>query len=165
MMKKMEYNTTGMRKIRNTQSNGTYLRPAVVAALFASIMTTLPQTLVVQEVEAKQTKGINWGEICRNPIVDAVIVEPCSTLTTNGGYTLTFEGERVVKCIAGGAALLIYDPSGQTLAAAQALGPAVGCGSTGGALTGLPVSDVFSPSSQHVQDSDPLGDILRTLFD
>jgi hypothetical protein len=165
MMKKMEYNTTEMRKIRNTQSNGKYLRPAVVAALFASIMTTLPQTLVVQEVEAKQTKGINWGEICRNPIVDAVIVEPCSTLTTNGGYTLTFEGERVVKCIAGGAALLIYDPSGQTLAAAQALGPAVGCGSTGGALTGLPVSDVFSPSSQHVQDSDPLGDILRTLFD
>jgi hypothetical protein len=165
MMKKMEYNTTGMRKIRNTQSNGTYLRPAVVAALFASIMTTLPQSLVVQEAEAQKTMGINWGEICRNPIVDAVIVEPCSTLTTNGGYTLTFEGERVVKCIAGGAALLIYDPSGQTLAAAQALGPAVGCGSTSGALTGLPVSDVFSPSSQYDQDSDPLGDILRTLFD
>jgi hypothetical protein len=32
---------------------------------------------------------INWGEVCRNPIVDFVIKEPCYTLTTPDGYTLT----------------------------------------------------------------------------
>ena len=36
---------------------------------------------------------INWGSICRNPIVDSFITEPCYTLTTPDGYTVTPEGE------------------------------------------------------------------------
>lgn len=72
--------------------------------------------------------GINWLGVCRNPIVDILIAEPCTTLTTPDGYILTAEGNRVLRCIAGGTVLMILDPSGQTLAAAQALGPAVGCG-------------------------------------
>lgn len=164
----MEYNLIEMKKTEDpvhAKNSKKYLQFLIVFAVFASVITTLPSTLVAQEAEAQQTRGINWDEICRNPIVDAVIVEPCSTLTTNRGYTLTYEGERVLRCIAGGAVLLIYDPSGQTLAAAQALGPAVGCGSGSGVPTGLPVSDVFTPSNQHGQSNDPLADILRTIFD
>lgn len=74
--------------------------------------------------------GINWGEICQNPLVDALISEPCNILTTNNGYTLTPEGERVLGCIAGGGILLFIDPTGATLAAAQALGSATGCGNS-----------------------------------
>jgi hypothetical protein len=76
------------------------------------------------------SSGINWGKLCRNSIIDAVVVEPCETLTTPDGYTLTPDGQRVVKCIAGGGLLLLADPTGQALAGAQALGPAVGCGSS-----------------------------------
>jgi hypothetical protein len=71
---------------------------------------------------------INWGEVCRHPFVDPFIREPCHTLTTRDGYTLTPEGIRVIRCIAAGLVLLIYDPSEKTLAAARALGPAVNCG-------------------------------------
>ena len=70
---------------------------------------------------------INWGQVCRNPIFDLLITEPCYTLTTPDGYTLTAEGERVVRCLAAGTILLLYDPTGTRLAAARQLGPAVGC--------------------------------------
>jgi hypothetical protein len=170
MMKKMEYYAAKIRRFekrnKNIGGNRRYSRLVALAVLSVSIMITLPSALIAQEAEAQQTAGINWDEICRNPIVDAVVVEPCSTLTTNGGFTLTYEGERVVRCIAGGVVLLVYDPSGQTLAAAQALGPAVGCGTSGGVSTGIPVSDVFTPSSgQHGQSNDLLSNILNTLFD
>lgn len=39
------------------------------------------------------TQGINWGAIYRS--FDSLIVEPCNTLTTPDGYTLTSEGQRV----------------------------------------------------------------------
>ena len=81
----------------------------------------------------QQQRSINWGQLCRNPIVDLLITEPCHTLTTRDGYTLTSEGERVIRCLAAGGVLLLYDPSGNTLGAAQVLGPAVGCG--GGLVT------------------------------
>ena len=45
--------------------------------------------------------GINWLAICRIPAVDIFLSEPCETLTTPDGYTLTAEGERVVRCIGG----------------------------------------------------------------
>jgi hypothetical protein len=76
---------------------------------------------------------INWLGICRIPVVDALLSEPCETLTTPDGYTLTKEGERVVGCIVGlfggSAALMIADPSGSALGTAQQLGlsSAVGC--------------------------------------
>jgi hypothetical protein len=71
-------------------------------------------------------RRINWLEICRIPVVDALLSEPCETLTTPDGYTLTKEGERVVGCVVGlfggSAALMIADPSGSALGAAQQLG-------------------------------------------
>ena len=39
--------------------------------------------------------------------MDAVITEPCSTLVTSDGYGLTGEGERVLYCVVGGAALYL----------------------------------------------------------
>jgi hypothetical protein len=72
--------------------------------------------------------GINWGAVCRHQLIDPFIKEPCESLTTSDGYTLTSEGQRVIRCIAAGVLLLLYDPSGTTLAAARALGPAVNCG-------------------------------------
>ena len=66
---------------------------------------------------------INWGEVCRNPLVDERILEPCETLTSPDGYTLTPEGQRVLKCIGGGIlATLLGRPD------LLSLGPSVGCG-------------------------------------
>ena len=99
-----------------------------------------------------QTSGINWRDICRNPVVDMLISEPFSTLTTNGGYQLTVEGERVIVCIAGGGALLLVDPTGSTLAAAKLLGGSnVRCGESS------------QPYSNYNND-DPIRNILSGLF-
>ena len=65
-------------------------------------------------------QGINWGDICRNPVVDAIVSEPCSSLTTSSGYQLTAQGERVVACIAGGGVLMLADPTGQALVTLKA---------------------------------------------
>ena len=37
-----------------------------------------------------------------------MITEPCHTLTINGGYTLTSQGEKVLACSGGGAASLAF---------------------------------------------------------
>jgi hypothetical protein len=58
--------------------------------------------------------------------VDAVIIEPCSTLVTPDGYALTSEGERVLFCVVGGAALYLVDPAAGEMA--RQMGPSVGCG-------------------------------------
>ena len=113
-----------------------------------------------------QRSGINWWEICRNPIVDTLISEPCNTLTTNGGYELTAEGETVISCIAGGGTLLLIDPSGSTLAATKLLGSQVGCGGSSGQYSNNdPISGLVSNlmGSQNSQD-DPIGNILSGLF-
>ena len=73
-------------------------------------------------------QGINWEDICRNPVVDAIVSEPCSSLTTSSGYQLTAQGKRVVACIAGGGVLMLADPTGQALAYAQSLKSTFGCG-------------------------------------
>jgi hypothetical protein len=71
--------------------------------------------------------------LCRIPVVDTLLGEPCETLTTPDGYTLTAEGKRVVGCIVGliggSAALLLADPTGKALATAQELklSNAIGC--------------------------------------
>ena len=50
---------------------------------------------------------INWYKLCKNPVVDILISQPCGELTTNGGFTLTPEGERVLACLGGGAATVL----------------------------------------------------------
>lgn len=114
----------------------------------SSALTTSP---------APTQAGINWLQLCRNPLVDTVIVEPCETLTTPNGYGLTPVGERVVACVLGGGVLLAADQSRQALAAAQALANKAGfCGS----------GTVTSPSGSAPGDSsnDPLGNLLGNLL-
>ena len=85
------------------------------------------QTLTPQQPfqPQPQQNRINWGEICMNPLVDYVITEPCSTLTSPDGYTLTAEGERVLRCLAGGALVGLLAP--ELLTQIRQLGPAVDC--------------------------------------
>jgi len=74
-----------------------------------------------------QQQGVNWLEICKNPLVNAFITEPCENLTSPDGYTLTPLGERVLGCISGGTlAVLIAQPE------LLALRDAVGCGPNSG---------------------------------
>jgi hypothetical protein len=77
--------------------------------------------------EEQQRRGINinWGAICRNPLVDAYLSEPCETLTSPDGYTLTPEGKHVLACLGAGAVAPILGP--QAVVAIKSLGPAVGC--------------------------------------
>lgn len=51
---------------------------------------------------AQQQQGINWIEICRNPLVKAMISEWCEDLTTPDGYTLAPDGEHVLAGLGGG---------------------------------------------------------------
>lgn len=53
--------------------------------------TSLNDTLVNTPLPS----GINWANICTNPLVEPLISEPCETLTSPDGYTLT--PERVLK--------------------------------------------------------------------
>src|SRR4029078_11457056 len=70
-----------------------------------------------------QQQGVNWLEICKNPLVDAFITKPCENLPSPDGYTLTPLGERVLGCMSGGTlAVLIAQPE------LLALRNAVGCG-------------------------------------
>jgi hypothetical protein len=111
--KKPEYVYLAMPGQRYSNSNNDGV---LLTNPFSSSLSSLPRQ--------QQERSINWGQLCRNPIVDLLITEPCYTLTTRDGYTLTSEGERVIRCLAAGGVLLLYDPSGNTLTAARALGPA-----------------------------------------
>ncbi len=70
---------------------------------------------------------INWLDVCKNPSVDAVITEPCPTLTSPDGYTLTPQGQSTFQCIAWNGLLDSVDSSYTTTVAAQALGLPEGC--------------------------------------
>lgn len=73
--------------------------------------------------------GINWLQVCRNPIVDREIIDSCESLTTPDGYFLTQDGNRVIACILGANVLLAYDPTGVTLGEAQGIAKTTGiCG-------------------------------------
>ena len=56
------------------------------------------QQIPSQQIPSQQNR-INWLELCLNPLVDYVITEECSTLTTPDGYKLTSEGKRVLRCL------------------------------------------------------------------
>jgi hypothetical protein len=100
-----------------------------------------------------QRSSINWYELCTNPVVDILISEPCGTLTTDDGYTLTPEGERVLACLGGGA-LALAQPE---LMALKSLAP---CGSNHSTGDTSSNTDIFSNN----QKGDPLGSMLNSLF-
>jgi hypothetical protein len=104
-------------------------------------------------INTQNSPRINWYEICMNPVVDKAISEPCSTLTTNGGYTLTPEGERVLACIGGGAVAIL---AGQS--ELLALKNQVGCG------TNSQDSSSSSFPSSSGSGNDPIGDLIGSLL-
>ena len=55
----------------------------------------------------QRQQGINWLKECRDPVVDAMIKEPCEELTTPDGYTLTPLGEHVLACLKGDSLTLL----------------------------------------------------------
>jgi hypothetical protein len=101
------------------------------ASLIASVINITNHTnpvgsSVQQMIQATSTSNttteINWGEICRNPLIDPFIAEPCETLTTPDGFTLTPEGQRVLNCIGTSTfATLLKRPE------LASLGSAIGC--------------------------------------
>lgn len=118
----------------------------------------LPVLLVSQsytliEAQSSGSSNVNWFKICKNPIVDRLITEPCHTLTTNGGYTLTPEGEKVLACLGGGAVALAI-PELMTLKGVS------GCGS--GSSTGS--SSSYSNSFSNDQNDNPITNVLNSLF-
>jgi hypothetical protein len=111
-----------------------------------------------QPTYAQTNQGINWLEICKSPMVDAVVVEPCETLTTSGGYGLTAQGERVVGCILGAGVLLYAYPT--AFYTAQELAKKAGlCAGMTAPLTTNPNNNALGSSSS----SDPLGNLLSGL--
>lgn len=117
-----------------------------------AISGILISSAFISNVDA-QRSSINWYELCINPVVDILISEPCSTLTTNGGYTLTPEGERVLSCLGGGA-LALAQPE---LMALKSLAP---CGNNQNTGSSSSSSNMFSNNQQ----GDPIGSILNGLF-
>ncbi len=103
--------------------------------------------------QSTESSSINWYKICKNPIVDRLITEPCNTLTTNGGYTLTSEGQRVLACLGEGAVALVI-PQLNTLKGAS------GCGSGSSSSS----SSSYSSSVSNNQKDDPITNILDSLF-
>lgn len=84
-----------------------------------------------------------------------MISQPCSELTTNGGYTLTPEGERVLACLGGGAAAVLAGAP-QLLA----LKNKVGCEDrNSGSGFGSQSSNLASN-----RNNDPIGDLIGGLF-
>ncbi len=117
-----------------------------------AVLGILSLRIFSSNVEA-QSSSVNWYNLCTNPIVDILISEPCSTLTTNGGYTLTPEGERVLACIGGGA-LALAQPE---IMALKSLAP---CGSNYSTGSSSSHTSVFSNNQQ----DDPISNILDGLF-
>ena len=85
--------------LRCFQNTGHNMYYKIIFSLYIAFSITY--TFNIFPVFAQQ-QGVNWLEICKNPLVDAFITEPCENLTSPDGYTLTPLGERVLGCISGG---------------------------------------------------------------
>src|SRR6185503_13609269 len=93
------------------QNIGPYMHYRTIISLFVVFSITYAFNMVSPIYAQQPQQGVNWLEICRNPIIDAMITEPCETLTSPDGYTLTPQGEHALACIGGGAlTLLIGQP-------------------------------------------------------
>jgi hypothetical protein len=117
-----------------------------------SVLAILSLIIALSPLYGQTTsRPFNWLQFCRSPIVDSVVTEPCETLTTPDGYTLTQEGQRVMGCFLGAGLLLAADPTGKALASATTLAQSAHlCGGISG------------PSG--AQKSDPLTNLKNNLF-
>ncbi len=123
-----------------------------IVAIFVIIISTIPI-----QVLAQSGQSVNWFELCKNPVVDILISEPCHELTTNGGYTLTPKGERVLACLGGGAAAILAGYP-QLLAMKEK----VGCGDSSSSSSYNSYSNNLANNNNN--DNDPIGDLISGLF-
>ena len=113
--------------LRHLQNISPYMHYKTIVLLFIVFSITCTLNMFSPIYAQQQQQGVNWLEICRNPMIDALITEPCESLTSPDGYTLTPQGEHALACIGGGAlTLLISQPE------LLALRDAVGCGGNSG---------------------------------
>jgi hypothetical protein len=136
--------------------------PTMVVFLSISIIISayMPMTSFAQA-------RVNWLEICQNPLVDALIMDPCYTMTTPDGYTLTPAGQKALGCIGGGTiAALAGVPVDQLVG----LGTAVGCGfssssSSGGSSNNNILGNIIGGSlSSGSGNNDIIGNIVGVFF-
>ena len=56
---------------------------------------------------AQLNVGINWLEICNMSVIDALVSQPCASLTSPDGYTLNSVGINVLGCLSAPALSLV----------------------------------------------------------
>lgn len=132
------------RNINQVDKGPTFQTPEFIKGYNAGFSTCSPSSESASSVSSapqssspQRAGDINWYKICINPIVDILITEPCHTLTTNGGYTLTPQGEKVLACLGGGAASLAFPEI-------LALKSVSGCGSSSSSSSSNSFSNSFS---------------------
>ena len=94
----------------------------ILFILFSIISFIYILSPIFAQQQQQQGAKINWFDICKHPLVDTMITEPCDTLTSPDGHTLTPKGEHVLGCI-GGDTLAVLTGQKELLA----LKGAVGC--------------------------------------
>jgi hypothetical protein len=123
-----------------------------IIAFSILLLLTMSFYTMTESYSTSSNRGINWADMCR--LADAIISEPCHELVnSNNPYELTSEGERVLKCIGGGAlALATGHPE------LLSMGPAVGCG--GSSHAGSNYDSRYSSSS----NDNLIGNLLSNIF-
>jgi hypothetical protein len=139
-----------LQSIANSTDKRTYF--IIIAILGAVMFRTVP----VQSM-AQSGPRVNWYEIFKKAIVDSLITEPCNTLTTNGGYTLTPEGERVLACLGGGALALAAPELAPAL---KGLKTVSNCGTSSSSSS----SNSFLNTYSNKHSEEPLTNILDSLL-
>ena len=147
--------------LRHLQNISPYMHYKTIVLLFIVFSITCTFNMFSPIYAQQQQQGVNWLEICRNPMIDALITEPCESLTSPDGYTLTPQGEHALACIGGGAlTLLISQP--ELLALRDAVGCGGNSGSNSSSSTTTPSDQTggssISSSPDSIQQSDQSGD-------
>lgn len=95
-----------------------YASPAINTTNITGSVKSTNQEMVEPIPTTNMSSGqrTNWLEVCKSPIIDSVVEQPCETLATPDGYHLSAEGIRVFACILGAHKLMEYDPTGSKTA-------------------------------------------------
>lgn len=118
------YAQVGINSIKSKNDDASLIASVINITNHTNPIGTSLQQLIQATSTSNTTTEINWGEVCRNPLVDPFISEPCETLTSPDGFTLTPEGQRVLNCTGSSTfATLLKRPE------LASLGSAIGCSS------------------------------------
>jgi hypothetical protein len=133
--------------VESTCTSGLWLKNGTCYIIDANPNDTAPIPNDAKNFVPGTNNGFNWLNFCKISIVDSFITEPCNTLTSPDGYTLTTEGQKVLGCIGGGTLAVLTGHS--ELVDLKSL---VGCGDN---------SNFFGSSNNNI---DLIGNIMSDLF-